>query len=370
MSMPMPEISIAPSTRSSTEIRAWIVAEVAKTLDVDPATVDTGAALYSLGIDSLAAIQMTGKLSEWLNRNLPASLVWDFASIDAMAEGLANGESSAPGPAVPGIVVLQPHGNNSPVFFFPGLGGHPVTFAALATHLGPTQPCYGLIVPGFDGEKKPLTHVEEIAAVMLQSIRQVQPKGPYQLAGYSFGGFLAYEAAQQLIAAGETVSMLAIYDTFAPGGRVPRPLWQRLALQFYLILKEPGRAAHLFQRIRRLRAVRRAEMGTARSDSENLIERRAFHSKNIKRVNSRAIARYRPQPYPGSILLFRASHRASYNILYNLDATNGWSALTGPNRVRVIDIPGSHYTLLDGINAPVAAQRLRPFLSDNGQLSV
>src|SRR5450432_1530666 len=354
MSTQTPETSIA---RSAGEIRAWMISELSQILQVNPSAIDTAAALYSLGVDSLGAIGMTGKMAEWLNRDLPASVMWDYASIDAMAEGLADREATAR--ARPGVVELQPQGNKLPFFFFPGLGGHPVTFAPLANELAPTQPCYGLIVPGFDGEKKPLTSIEEIADEMLQTIRRVQPDGPYQHAGYSFGGLLAYEAAQQLTAAGETVSTLAIYDTFTPAGRTKRPLWQRLALHAYLIVTQPGRVPHLFNRVRRLRAVRRAEMGIAKADSTSIVERRAFHSKNVKKVNSRATANYQLKPYPGSLLLFRAAHRPIYNIFYKLDPTNGWGTLTG-DRVRVIDIPGSHYSLLSPENASAAARALVP----------
>ena len=40
----------------------------------------------------------------------------------------------------------------------------------------------------------------------LAAIRQVQPEGPYQLAGWSFGGTLALEMAQQLQKGGRVSS--------------------------------------------------------------------------------------------------------------------------------------------------------------------
>ena len=80
---------------------------------------------------------------------------------------------------------------------------------------------------------------------MVRTLQQVQASGPYQLAGYSFGGLLAYEAARQLEEAGQKVSMLAIFDTFTHSGRMPRPMWQRAALHAYVLATQSGRIAYL-----------------------------------------------------------------------------------------------------------------------------
>jgi thioesterase domain-containing protein len=52
------------------------------------------------------------------------------------------------------------------------------------------------------------TSIEAIASYHLQEIRQVQAHGPYFLGGYSLGGVIAFETAQQLRAAGEEVALL------------------------------------------------------------------------------------------------------------------------------------------------------------------
>src|SRR4051812_37151689 len=71
--------------------------------------VDGGAPFDSRGIDSLAAIGMRGGLAGWLGRDLPATLMWDYASIDAIAAGLAGREDAPARPATrPGVIDLQP----------------------------------------------------------------------------------------------------------------------------------------------------------------------------------------------------------------------------------------------------------------------
>jgi thioesterase domain-containing protein len=67
---------------------------------------------------------------------------------------------------------------------------------------------------------------------LLQSVRAVQPSGPYLIAGYSFGGVLAYELATQLIAAGESVAWLGLLDTPFSGVLGRRPSQAQLFLLY------------------------------------------------------------------------------------------------------------------------------------------
>ncbi len=341
--------------RSAADIRGWIVGEIARNMNIDRSAIDAAAPLYSLGADSLAAITMTGELSAWLNRDLPATLMWDYESIDAIANALADPEA----PAVQTTITFQPLGSCPPVFFFPGVGGHPVSFAAMSTHLAPNHPCIGLYVPGVKGEQEPHTTVEDIAAAMLKTVRQIQPAGPYQFAGYSFGGLLAYEAAQQLAAAGETVSMLAIYDTFTPNSRTLRPRWQRIALRAYLLAtKRGGRRQYLRELLNRPWSSIESKF----VEGEGAVEAREKDATDVAPANRQAAALYKPKPYPGAVLVFRAKERPTDTIFYKFDPSNGWGALT-QGRVRVVDLAGNHANILSAKNAPASADSLKPYLS-------
>jgi thioesterase domain-containing protein/acyl carrier protein len=348
--------------RSAAEIRRWIVEEVARTLKVGPCEVDPAAPLDSLGVDSLGAIGMSGGLAAYIGKDVPATLMWDYPTINAIAVALADEEPLAQALIHPGVINLQTQGSRTPIFFFPGMGGHPLTFTNLATRLGSTQPCYGLTVPGLDGDSPPLETVEAMAAAMVQTLRRVQPTGPYQLAGYSFGGLLAYEAARQLTAAGQSVGLLAIYDTFAPGGKVTRPLWQRLIRHGYLLLTRTGRIAYVRGRVRRLRntITHRPENVTPDAAADGTMEERV---KIIQKLNRRATDRYKPLPYDGSTVLFLAAHRPDYVHFYKIDPTAGWGAHC-KGQVQIVTLPGSHFTLLNAANAGHAAAALLPHLID------
>lgn len=89
-------------------------------------------------------------------------------------------------------------------------------YVELARRLGRDQPLYGLQAPGLEGEEQPHTHVEQMAAQYIDALRAAQPHGPYLLGGWSLGGVIAFEMAQQLRQAGHAVRLLALIDSWAP----------------------------------------------------------------------------------------------------------------------------------------------------------
>ena len=113
-------------------------------------------------------------------------------------------------------MAIQAEGTRPPFFCVHGVGGNVVGFRDLARHLGPDQPFYALQPQGLDGKRECLTNIPEMAKRYMQEIRKIQPEGPYRIGGYSFGGLVAYEMAQQLEAQGEEMALLALFDTY-PG---------------------------------------------------------------------------------------------------------------------------------------------------------
>jgi len=76
-------------------IKKWLVNYLGEILEIDPKTIDTGSSLYRLGLDSAAAVGMTGELESFLNRKVSATLPYDFPSVDAFAKALAATSPSA-----------------------------------------------------------------------------------------------------------------------------------------------------------------------------------------------------------------------------------------------------------------------------------
>ena len=107
------------------------------------------------------------------------------------------------------------------LFCVPGAGASVTALAALAGELDPSIPVHGLQPRGLCGVLAPHIDVPSAARAYLNAVRLVQPRGPYRLLGHSFGGWVAYEMARQLNAAGESVACLIVLDTEAPGAGAP-----------------------------------------------------------------------------------------------------------------------------------------------------
>jgi thioesterase domain-containing protein len=113
------------------------------------------------------------------------------------------------------VVPLRPHGSWPPLFCISSTADDPHCFRHLPDHLPGEQPCFALGIPMRAGGQ--LQTIETLASLVCESIRSVKPSGPYLLAGVCLGGLVAFEAAQQLVAASEQVRLVALFDTGAPG---------------------------------------------------------------------------------------------------------------------------------------------------------
>ena len=117
-----------------------------------------------------------------------------------------------------------------PFFLCAGMFGNILNLRHLAVHIGADRPVYGLQARGIYGGQAPHETFEEMARDYLAEVRAVQPHGPYLLGGFSGGGLVAYEMAQQLRADGEETALLVMLDT-------PYPDVATLSVQDRVIMK-------------------------------------------------------------------------------------------------------------------------------------
>ncbi|WP_411113831.1 amino acid adenylation domain-containing protein [Streptomyces sp. 029-5] len=130
------------------------------------------------------------------------------------AEVLLAGTQRAPGSGIGVLLPLRESGDRPPLFCVHPAAGIAWSYAGLSGPLGTDQPVYGLQARGLDGEEVLPASVQEMAADYVDHVRSVQPTGPYQLLGWSFGGLVAHEMAVQLQLSGEEVGLLAVLDAF------------------------------------------------------------------------------------------------------------------------------------------------------------
>src|SRR6185436_7406212 len=110
----------------------------------------------------------------------------------------------------PALLRLQEGEANPPLFLLHAAGGRAVAYVELARALGPAWPVWGLqdVAP----PDAPRT-LAGMAEEYLRHVRRVRPAGPWLLAGWSFGGRLAFEMARQLAVDGEEVAFVGMIDT-------------------------------------------------------------------------------------------------------------------------------------------------------------
>jgi thioesterase domain-containing protein len=205
-----------------------------------------------------------------------------------------------------------------------------------------------------------------MASDYLAALRAVQPEGPYLLGGWSLGGIIAFEMAQQLEAQGQKVALLALMDAsaFAPEessaaameGTILLALAQDLGFgvdDATFLSDRLSRLAPDEQLTYVLERVKAA--GLAPPDVELAQLRRHLH---VLQTNLQARQSYRPQEYPGPITLLRASERSG---VVPQDSTLGWGKLA-TGGVEVQTVPGNHYTMLREPHVQVLAERLRAIL--------
>ncbi|WP_297007998.1 condensation domain-containing protein [uncultured Corynebacterium sp.] len=168
---------------------------------------------FDIGGHSLLAMRLLGRLRrEGLDRVTIQDIV-ETGSPTALAARLTGGGSSQ-------ILPLGP-GSRTPVFAVHPGGGFALPFRGLAERLaGHDIPVTGLQLPDPHPEVPDLA---ELAAGYVDSVRQVQPHGPYRLLGYSFGGVLAQAMTAELMRRGEEVSWLGVMDAY-PSGAGPLPV--------------------------------------------------------------------------------------------------------------------------------------------------
>jgi len=100
----------------------------------------------------------------------------------------------------------------TPLFLIHPVGGTLFWFVELAAHMGIERPIYGIQDPSIIAEKPLFDSIEAMASFYLYCIRQIQPAGPYLIAGSSFGATVAFEIARQLEETNEKADFVGLLD--------------------------------------------------------------------------------------------------------------------------------------------------------------
>ncbi len=358
-------------TRPRDEIERALVPIWERALNVQPLGVDDD--FFELGGHSLLAVRVFAEMQQTLGATLPITALFRAPTIAGLANELRAAGVRAPwSPLAP----IQIHGTRPPFFCVHGLGGGVIGYVSLARHLGNAQPFYGLQAFGVEAGQIPDATIEQMAARYLDAMRHVQPHGPYHLGGYSYGGTVAFEMAQQLRAQGQAVALLAMFDTPAPNAEYWRvkfnaEFFKGFARNLPAWWNDYARLAAREQWGRVVRQTRsrwntpRGENGkSANVDLRHYVDNiQAVPPERVDlmRAELAAFAHYHPKFYDGRVTVFRAPR---HPLWCSYDDALGWRSLAREVEVRLI--AGAHRNLLEEPHVQVLAQELNASLLYNG----
>ncbi len=166
---------------------------------------------FELGGHSLLALKLMSETQQQFDIQIPVSNLFQNPTIASLAEQLRDGKINTSSHLIP----LRATGEGNTIFLLPEATGSVMYFHPLASNLDNENPVYALSTPGLNGSAI-INDVKKLAGFHVENLRKQQPKDSYILAGHSSGGRVAYEIAWQLEQQGETIELLAIFDTYAP----------------------------------------------------------------------------------------------------------------------------------------------------------
>ncbi len=221
-----------------------------------------------------------------------------------------------------------------------GGGGNVLGFREISQRLGKDYPFYGLQARGVDGVLAPLTDIGDMARLYIEAVKTVDHSGPYCLAGYSGGGVVAFEMAQQLRQQGFEVPLLVMFDTLSPVAsikemRLKDKLKAARNLDVRYVLDWPA-----------LKRRRRQKHNYLKELEEKLLPGEPVPHELLETTLMDAYltaqSRYEPRAYTGSLLLFRAS-RADLRYTW-AGASLGWAAFA--QNLEIKTIAASHDSMM------------------------
>lgn len=314
---------------------------------------------FELGGNSLLAASLVSRIERKLGKRIPLTLLFQGGTIVHQAEFWQ--QSHAPDEWST-LVPLKATGSNTPLFFVHPGAGTVIWYRYLARHLSPEQPLYGIESQGLEEGQEPFDRVDAMAAYYIATLKTLQPQGPYLIAGWCFGGVVAFEMAQQLMRQGEQVAFLGMLDT--PVSFELTDECVNEVLLFVRLLRRDvphlsefhAGIAHLDEDTQLQQLLEQVkQVGQLPADFELEQTRRMLA---VFRGHLIAASVYKPQPYAGKVHFFQAGDGEARQWD---DPTMGWSAFAADRQVEWI--PGDHMTMVTDPNVQFLAEKLEQYFA-------
>ena len=332
---------------------------------------------FTLGGHSLIAVRLFAMIRRQWKIDLPISVLFEAPTIARCAAlitarigpedetaAAAAAKADPAGPSFTHLVAMHAGegGPGTPFFLVAGMFGNVLNLRHLAHLLGNDRPFYGLQARGLFGDAEPHRTIEAAAADCVAEIRQVQPKGPYLLGGFSGGGLTAWEIGQQLRAAGEEVALMALLDT-------PMPVRPTLTAPDKAMIKlaelRRGGPKFLAEWARRRIEWERSRRAIAAHEPDPTVP--SFHNAEIEAAFLQAVGSYQLKPWAdGRVVLYRPPPDRHWKVTKGnwvssareyVFPDNLWTPFAP--RLDVVEVPGDHDSMVLEPNVRVLSARMR-----------
>ena len=353
------EATIAPRDRLESEI----IEMLQEILGIESISIEDN--FIELGGNSLLAARLVTEIEQRYEQKIPVSMMFQASTPEALANIIRQKEPISDADSKCLVPIKQ--GNSKPILFaIHNLGYGLEFYRPMAKYLDADISIYGLSSSFSDEPDKPhIRDIANLASYYADNVQKVQPQGPYYLMGVSFGGVVAYEIAQHLVSQGHEVRFLGLLDSHCPNkdSAHQNPRLKNRLYSHANKIRTIG-ARYILDRTKwRIKATKDyIRYGLYKMDwvRENFVDKtsRSFalseyiqQTKEHQKVNKG----YVMQPYPGSIVLFRATEDRDLKLEWQKFAQGG---------LNIIDVPGNHLGMLQEPNVQVLAEKIRLILQD------
>lgn len=357
----LPDIDIKASAKKvyiepSTETEKVMAALWKESMGLDQISVDDN--FFSLGGHSLMAVRILSKFEKKTGKNLQLAVLFKYPDIRSLSDFIDNSQTES---IYKSLVPIKASGNKAPIYIIHGEGLNVLNFSHLVTYMDSEQPIYGLQAFGLIGDDEPLENLPDVAGYYLKEIMQHNPNGPYLLAGYSFGGYVAVEMRKQLVAMGKQVKMLMMFDTNAEKTEykdwmlLPKKVKRHLPRLLSFIKTLFSHPIELLKQKYQLFTQKRIEKNSQR-DAKSFYQK----IKNIKQKHLIAFRKYQMEPFDDKVYLYRADICVHY---VNDPEFLGWKKFAKKG-VELYHIPGDHLSMLQPPNVKEFASVLQKSINE------
>ncbi len=320
---------------------------------------------FELGGHSLIAVSMMAKIEQRIGRKVPLASLLKNSTVRQLAQLL---DQKAEGLFEGSLVPIKTTGSKPPLYLIHGGGLHVLMFQTLAANMDVEQPIYALQAKGLNGEGEPLSRIEDMAAHYIEEIQQLNPNQPYALAGYSFGGLIAFEMAKQLKTANKEVLMLSVFDTVikpelthfeSSFAEKISTIGKKVAWNLKDLVKHPvdniSYRKYVYQR-----RLNNWKYKVLKDDKSINLEKENPLESIVSKSNFEAWNNYKITPYDGHLYLFRATEQRFF---IEDQHFLGWKPFI-LGKIHILDVPGDHLSLFNPPNGITFAKILQELLNN------